>query len=112
MKGKRLILPLAVLAAAALALYFWLHLAHTVTLANREGTGVKGEEIQPLIGTVQVTGDQDTDVVFTDVETGEIFTIDYLTPGVPEKIRLERGKWYRVEGGGTLTVKPVNVRIE
>lgn len=112
MKGKQLIIPLAVLAAAALALYFWLHLAHTVTLANRDGTGLKGEEIQPLTGTVQVAGDQDTDVVFTDVETGKTFTIDYLTPGRPEKIKLERGKWYQVEGAGTLTVKPVNVRIK
>lgn len=112
MKGKRLILPLAILAAAALALYFWLHLAHTVTLTSREGTGLKEKEIQPLIGTVQVTGNRDTDVVFTDVETGKTYTISYLTSGAPEKIRLERGKWYRVEGAGSLTVKPVNVRIQ
>lgn len=112
MKGKRLFIPLAALAAAALALHFWLHLAHTVTLTNREGTGLKEEEIQPLTGKVQATGDQDPHVVFTDLETGETYTIPYLTPGTGETVRLERGKWYRVEGGGTLTLKPVNVRIQ
>ena len=54
----------------------------------------------------------DTDVVFTDTESGEQYTIGYITQGVSETIQLERGKWYRVEGAGELTMRPVNVRIE
>ena len=62
--------------------------------------------------TVKVSCDCDTNVVFTDVETGEIYTIGYITTGVSEKIKLKKGKWYTVEGEGKLVVSPVNVRIE
>lgn len=83
--------------------------SNTFTLSGKES--VKSEQIQPLRGTVTVSADRDTDVVFTDVETGEEYKIGYLTPGVSEKIKLEKGKWYAVAGGGTLTVGPVNVRV-
>lgn len=46
---------------------------------------MKAEQIQPLFGTVRVSGDSDTDVVFTDVETGEKYTIGYITHGMTEK---------------------------
>ena len=52
------------------------------------------------------------DVVFTDIESQETYTIGYITPGSGGTIQLERGKWYTVEGDGKLTVRPVNVRIE
>ena len=74
--------------------------------------GRRREQIQPLFGTVRVSGDSDTDVVFTDVETGEKYTIGYITHGMTEKIKLERGRWYSVAGSGNLTVKPINVRVE
>ena len=83
---------------------------HTVTLSGNER--VKSEEIQPVSGSVKVTGTADTDVVFTDTESGETYVIGYITSGAGETIKLERGKWYRVEGAGELTVRPVNVRIE
>ena len=83
---------------------------HTVTLSGSER--VKSEEIQPVRGSVKVTGTADTDVVFTDIESGETYVIGYITSGSGETIKLDRGKWYRVEGGGELTVRPVNVRIE
>ena len=67
---------------------------------------------EPVNGSVKVTGTADTDVVFTDIESGETYVIGYITSGTGEKIKLERGKWYRVEGAGELTVRPVNVRIE
>jgi hypothetical protein len=51
-------------------------------------------------------------VVFTDVETGEKYRIGYITQGVTERIKLERGKWYKVAGGGNLTLNPVNIRVE
>ena len=73
---------------------------------------IKSEQIQPLFGTVTVSGDCDTDVVFTDVETGEKYVIGYITSGVSEKIKLEKGKWYTVAGGGNLVISPVNVRVE
>lgn len=83
---------------------------HTFTLSGDET--MKSEQIQPVNGSVNVTGTVDTDVVFTDVESGETHVIGYITPGAGDTIKLERGKWYRVEGGGELTVRPVDVRIE
>lgn len=71
---------------------------------------IKSEQIQPLFGTVKVSGDCDTDVVFTDMETGEKYVVGYITSGVSEKIKLEKGKWYTVAGGGNLVISPVNVR--
>ena len=61
---------------------------------------------------VKVSGDSDTDVVFTDAETGEQYIIGYITHGVTEKINLEKDKWYKVEGGGNLTLYPVSIRVE
>ena len=58
---------------------------------------------------VKVSGDSDTDVVFTDTETGEQYIIGYITHGVTEKINLEKDKWYKVEGRGNLTLYPVNI---
>lgn len=83
---------------------------HTFTLSGDET--MKSEQIQPVNGSVKVTGTVDTDVVFTDIESGETYVIGYITPGACDTIKLERGKWYRVEGGGELTVRPVDVRIE
>ena len=111
MKAKRIILCAAIVFLAGILIYSAMQKKHTFTLSNGEGS-VKAEQIQPLFGTVKVSGDKDTDVVFTDVETGEQYTIGYITQGMTEKINLEMGKWYRVEGGGNLTVKPVNVRVE
>ena len=34
------------------------------------------------------------------------------TSGASETIKLEKGKWYRVETGKDLTMSMVNVRIE
>lgn len=59
---------------------------------------------------MKVKGDCDTDVVFTDIETGEKFIIGYITNGLTERIKLERGKWYKVTGGGNLIISPVNIR--
>lgn len=111
MKGKQFILCVALAFLAGLLVYSAIQRKHTFTLSNEDG-GVKAEQIQPVFGTVKVSGDMDTDVVFTDVETGEKYTIGYITHGMTEKIKLERGKWYSVAGGGNLTVKPINVRVE
>ena len=67
---------------------------------------------RPIRGSVKVTGNTDTDVVFTDIESGETYVIGYITSGAGDTIKLKRGKWYRVEGAGELTLRPVNVRIE
>ena len=72
----------------------------------------KAEQIQPVFGTVQVSSSCDTAVVFTDTETGETYEIGYLTPGIREKIRLRRGRWYTVTGAGELTMGAVILRIE
>ncbi len=110
MKARRFILCVAAIFLAVILIYSAMERKHTFTLSNGEGI-MKAEEIQPLFGTVKVSGDSDTDVVFTDVETGEQYTIGYITQGMTEKIKLEKGKWYSVAGGGNLTVKPVNVRV-
>lgn len=111
MKARRFVLCVAAAFLAAMLMYFHIQRNHTVTLSNDEGT-IKAEQIQPLFGTVKVSGDRDTVVVFTDVETGEQHTIGYITYGITEKIKLEKGKWYRVEGRGNLTVSPANARAE
>ncbi len=111
MKVKRFILCVALAFLAGILAYSAIQREHTFTLSSEEG-GVKAEQIQPLFRTVRVSGDRDTDVVFTDVETGEKYTIGYITHGMTEKIRLERGRWYSVAGNGNLTVKPINVRVE
>ena len=82
--------------------------SHTFTL-----TDLEAEEIQPVSGTIRVSGTQDTDVWFIDVENPDNrFQIGYITPGMSETIKLERGKWYRVEASGEITVTMVNVRID
>lgn len=73
---------------------------------------MKSEQIQPISATVKVTGTADTDVVFTETESGKTYTIGYITSGMNGSIQLEQGKWYTVEGSGNLTLRPVNVRVE
>ena len=70
MKTKRIVVCAAVLLLALVLVCFGVQKAHTFTLTNQAGTE-KAEQIQPLWGTVRVSGDCDTDVVFTDAETGE-----------------------------------------
>lgn len=112
MKTKRVGLCVIAVFLIVVLIYFGIQKKHTVTLSNDDENRIKTEQIQPLWGTVKVSGDRDTDVVFTDIETGKQYTIGYITHGVTEKIKLEGNKWYKVEGGGNLTLCPVNVRIE
>ena len=67
MKMKRLVLCAIVAFLIVLLICSNIQKKHTITLSNSEGT-IKAEQIQPLWGTVKVSGDSDTDVVFTDVE--------------------------------------------
>ena len=102
------IIVVIVLVIIAAAFFFQYRSSHTFTL-----TDLESKEIQPVLGTVRVSGTQDTDVWFVDVENPENkFQIGYITPGMSETIKLERGKWYRVEAAGEITVTMVNVRIE
>lgn len=91
MKAKRFMLCVALVFLAGILAYSTIQRKHTFTLSNEDG-GVKAEQIQPLFGTVRVSGDSDTDVVFTDVETGEKYTIGYITHGMTEKIKLRKRK--------------------
>ena len=108
MKTRKFALCLA--AVFLVAIYINIQRSHTFTLSDDEGT-IKTEQIQPLWGTVKVSGDCDTDVVFTDVETGEKYKIGYITQGVTERIKLERGKWYKVVGRGNLTLKALEAQL-
>ena len=111
MKKRRLMLCAIIAFLIVFLIDSSIQKTHTITLSNDEGT-IKAEQIQPLWGTVRVSGDSDTDVVFIDVETGEQYIIEYITHGATEKINLEKNKWYKVEGGGNLTLYPVNIRVE
>lgn len=77
---------------------------HTFTLS---GGVVKNELIQPINNKIKVSGNADTDVIFTDIESRKQYTIGYITHGMSETIQLEKGKWYSVEGAGELTIRPV-----
>ena len=112
MKRKWLIPCLIVVIVIAILFYTGIQRTHTFTLAERNGVAFKSEQIQPLFETIRVSGDCDTDVICTDIETGETYTVGYITSGVSEKIKLQKGKWYTVEGAGNITVSPVNIRIE
>lgn len=85
---------------------------YTVSLNSQEGTNIKSTEISPVFSNIKVSSEEDTDVIFTDVETGKTFTIGYLTPGMVEKIKLEKAHWYKIEARGNIKVYPVNIRIE
>lgn len=112
MKKKWLLPWVVVLFLIAVLLYAGVQRTHTFTLADSGAGKAKQEQIQPLFGTVKVSGDCDTDVVFTDIETGETFTVGYITSGVSGKIKLRKDSWYAVEGAGNIVVCPVNIRIE
>ena len=108
MKRHLLIIVAVVIIIFGVGFFFRYRSSHTLTLTNLDA-----EEIQPVLGTIRVSGTQDTDVWFVDVENPENrFQIGYITPGMSETIKLERGKWYRVEAAGDITVTLVNVRIE
>ena len=111
MKIRRFIICAAVILFAVIVGYFGIQKKHTFTLSNGNGI-MKSEQIQPVFGTVRVSGDSDTDVIFTDIETGRQYVVGYITHGVTENIKLEKGKWYTVEGRGNIKLRPVNVRIE
>ncbi len=113
MKKKPFILiAIVVLLVFAVLFVYRFQKAHTFKLSNDlNDHTLKIEQIQPIYGSVRVRGDADTDVEFTDIETGKTYTIGYITHGISEKMKLEKGKWYTVKGGGNITVKPVNVRI-
>lgn len=85
---------------------------HTFILNSQEGTNIKSTEISPVFSNIKVSSEEDTDLIFTDVKTGKTFTIGYLTPGMVEKIQLEKAHWYKVEARGNIKVYPVNIRIE
>lgn len=112
MKKRLLIACLTVIFSVFVLFYASIQKTHSFMLETDDDTAMKSEQIQPVFWTVKVSSDCDTNVVFTDVETGEIYTIVYITTGVSEKIKLKKGKWYTVEGEGNLVVSPVNVRIE
>ncbi len=109
---KRILICLLILLGAVFLFYLGIQKTHTFTLADREGSSLKEEQIQPVFGAVRVSSSCDTAVVFTDTETGETYEIGYLTPGIREKIRLRRGRWYTVTGAGELTMGAVILRIE
>ena len=108
MKKKYLIIIAIIVIVIGMISFIKFKNAHTFTLTNLEA-----EEIQPILGTIRVSGTQDTDVWFIDVENPENrFQIGYITPGISETIKLEKGKWYKIEAAGNITITMINVRIK
>ena len=113
MKKKNLIVAVACILALLLVIgigHGRYIKSHTFTLSD--DNIVKSEQIQAINGKVTIYGTTDTSITFTDIENGKTYTIGYITSGMAGTIQLEKGKWYRVEGSGELTIRPVNVRIE
>ena len=96
---------LLVLIVGGILFYRYFENSNTITVSGTE-------EIQPILNTVKVSGDSDTSVIFTDVETNEQYVVGYITHGITEKIKLKKGSWYKVEARGKITLYPVKVRIE
>lgn len=96
---------LIVLIVSGILFYRYFENSNTITISGTE-------EIQPILNTVKVSGDSDTSVVFTDVDTNEQYVVGYITHGITEKIKLKKGSWYKVEARGKITLYPVKVRIE
>lgn len=96
---------LLVLIVGGILFYRYFENSNTITISGTE-------EIQPILNTVKVSGDSDTSVIFTDVETNEQYVVGYITHGITEKIKLKKGSWYKVEARGKITLYPVKVRIE
>lgn len=111
MKKKYRVICAAAVFVIGIILYFTIQNSYTYTLANEDGI-ITLEQIQPLFRTVKVRSDCDTRVVFVDIETGQEYVIGYITHGVIETIKLEKGKWYTVKSSGNLILSPINVRIE
>ena len=104
-----------ILAVMVLSFVFYFRAVHTFRLSDEPTADsyLKSQQIQPILGTIEVWSTVDTDVWFTDVEDpGKRFQIGYITPGMKETIKLEKGKWYIVHGAGDITVRMVNVRVE
>lgn len=96
---------LLALIVGGILFYRYFENSNTITVSGTE-------QIQPILGTVKVSGDSDTSVIFTDVETNEQYVVGYITHGITENIKLKKGSWYKVEGKGKITLYPVKVRIE
>ena len=96
---------LLVLIVGSVLFYRYFENSNTITISGTE-------QIQPILNTVKVSGDSDTSVIFTDVETNEQYVVGYITHGVTEKIKLKKGSWYKVEARGKITLYPVIVRDE
>lgn len=96
---------LIVLIVGSVLFYRYFENSNTITISGTE-------EIQPILNTVKVSGDSDTSVIFSDVETNEQYVVGYITHGVTEKIKLKKGSWYKVEARGKITLYPVIVRVE
>ena len=96
MKKKWWLLLTALLLLGSILSWTAFQRAHTFTLSGSEEK--KNEQIQPLFQTVKVSGDCDTDVVFTDTETGEEYLIRIYHPwGIPNHPITSR---QMVHGGG------------
>lgn len=96
---------LIVLIVGSVLFYRYFENSNTITISGTE-------EIQPILNTVKVSGDSNTSVIFSDVETNEQYVVGYITHGVTEKIKLKKGSWYKVEARGKITLYPVIVRVE
>ncbi len=100
----------AVCICVAMLVYVVMHNMNCVTLTDQAGTELKVEEIQPLEENITVSSDSDAQAEFRDVETRESFSVGYLTKGRSEVVPLKKGRWYKVQSNGQLTVNKVRTR--
>ena len=113
---RRYIISAILIVGILIGIYwYWFRDSHTFVLTDEPAADsyLKSEQIEPVFGSVRVWGTQDTDVWFTDTANPDVqYQIGYITPGMTETVKLERGHWYIVHGAGEITIRMVNVRIQ
>lgn len=111
MRMRRLVLCAIVAFLAVLLICSSIRKRHTFTLSNSEGTlscfNISKDNIRIAIATYFYSSPK-----WLYLFCFYCTIIGYITHGMTEKIKLEKNKWYKVEGEGNLTMSPVNVRVE
>ena len=111
---KRISIIVVVAGMTLSGIWQLLRTEYTFTLTENTfaDSNLKTEQIQPITGRITVSGTHDTDVTFTDVETGEQYYIGYITHGLSTSTALKKGRWYHVHGAGDLTIYMIRIRNE
>ena len=68
LKRKNMIICFVTVLLFLLLAWFWFKKSHTYSLSDGRDAWIKSEQIQPITGSVTVSGTADTDVIFTELK--------------------------------------------